>query len=129
MFCPLLLINHHSSFCVIPSSSLYVIKCHVVSCDGLQKMHFCSLHSCHPLSLKFSISTHMKSLCITTTLRISYRASQKDVPEFNNLLLDFNTSQVNRISIDGMENSPILFQAHYKYSIFAPPVTRHTSNR
>jgi hypothetical protein len=51
-----------------------------------------------------------------------YRASQKDVPDFNNLLLEFNITQVNRISIDGKENSPNFFQAHYKYSICAPPI-------
>jgi hypothetical protein len=42
-----------------------------------------------------------------------YRASQKDVPDFNNLLLEFNIMQVNRISIDGKENLPNFFQAHW----------------
>jgi hypothetical protein len=35
------------------------------------------------------------------------RASQKDVPDFNNLLLEFNITQVSIISIDGKENSAI----------------------
>jgi hypothetical protein len=30
-----------------------------------------------------------------------YSVSQKDVPEFNNLLLEYNITQVNIISIDG----------------------------
>jgi hypothetical protein len=58
-----------------------------------------------------------------------YRPSQKDVPDFNNLLFEFNIMQVNRISIDGNEKLTKFFQAHYKCSICAPPITRHTSTR
>jgi hypothetical protein len=41
---------------------------------------------------------------------VKYRKSKKDVPKFNNSLLEFDATQVNRISIDGMENSPIFFR-------------------
>jgi hypothetical protein len=58
----------------------------------------------------------------------NYRGSQKDVPDFNNLLLEFNIMQVNRISIDVKENLPIFFQAYYRCSICASPVTQHTSS-
>jgi hypothetical protein len=54
---------------------------------------------------------------------MQYRAIQKDVPDFNNLLLEFNLTQVNRISIDGKENSPNYFQAHHRCSIHAPTIT------
>jgi hypothetical protein len=40
----------------------------------------------------------------------AYMASQKDVPDFNNLLLEFNITQRNRISIDGKEKSPNFFR-------------------
>jgi hypothetical protein len=48
-----------------------------------------------------------KSIYLSDTK--TYRASQKDVPDFNNLLLEFNTTQANRIGIDRKENSPIAF--------------------
>jgi hypothetical protein len=37
------------------------------------------------------------------------QASQNDVSDFNNLLLKFNITQINRISIDEKENSPHFF--------------------
>jgi hypothetical protein len=40
-------------------------------------------------------------------------ASEKDVTDFNNLLLEFNITQVNKISNDGKEITPNIFQAHY----------------
>jgi hypothetical protein len=54
-----------------------------------------------------------------------YRASQKDVPDFNNLLLEFNITQVNRIIIDGKENSPNFFGA---IQIFNMCSTRNTTH-
>jgi hypothetical protein len=60
---------------------------------------------------------------------LKYRVSQKDVPNFNNLLHEFNITQVNKISIDWKENPPNIFQAHYRCSTYAPPATRHTSSR
>jgi hypothetical protein len=42
--------------------------------------------------------------------KLIYRASQKDVSDFNNLLLEFNITQVNRIRFDGKENSPIFLK-------------------
>jgi hypothetical protein len=37
-------------------------------------------------------------------------ASRKDVPDFNNLLLEFKITQVNRISFDRNENSANFFR-------------------
>jgi hypothetical protein len=73
----------------------------------------------------------MTNLQTFPCLDILYRASQKDVPNFNNSLLEFYATQIKRISIDGKENSLHLFQAHYKYSIYAPPVndTHQISNQ
>jgi hypothetical protein len=63
--------------------------------------------------LRYGIYFPFLQMCAATTnikAMRKYRASQKDVPDFNNLLLEFNITQVNRISIDGKENSPTLFR-------------------
>jgi hypothetical protein len=59
-------------------------------------------------SLGFFLLKHISVMHWHTV--ILYRASQKDVLNFNNLILEFNIMQVKRISTDGKENSPNLFR-------------------
>jgi hypothetical protein len=45
-----------------------------------------------------------------TPMPAIYRTNQKDVPDFNTSLLEFNITEINRISIDGKDISPKFFR-------------------
>jgi glucose-6-phosphate isomerase len=59
---------------------------------------------------------------------LKYKVGENDVPDFNEFLHKFDTTQINTISTDEKENSQSFFQTHHKCTMCAPRITQHTSS-